>query len=190
MASDPPSGATTARSAAELVWVAADFDRPCETRRRGVRWRLRAGLFAWPVSAFAAVFAGLRGCLLAIVFVLWIRIAHRDACTTASPARGARRVATQEEAVDMDSNASYAGEVARKVGRDNDSLLRGRLLKNAAARCRAVRCVNPAKAPGSVGVSLLTLEQLRFEVAPTMLHPITYCRASLKARRRSVTAGA
>jgi len=90
----------------------------------------------------------------------------------------------------MDSNASYAGEVERKVGRDNDSLVRGRLLKNAAARCRAVRCVNPAKAPGSVAVSLLALEQLRSEVAPTMLRPITYCRASLKARRRSVTAGA
>jgi hypothetical protein len=130
-----------------------------------VRWRLRAGLFACPVSAFAAVFAGLRGCLLAIVFVLWIRIAHRDACTTASPARGARRVATQEEAVDMDSNASYAGEVERKVGRDNDSLVR-------------------------VAVSLQALEQLRSEVAPTMLRPITYCRTSLKARRRSVTAGA
>ncbi len=138
----------------------------------------------------AALVTCLLLCLLAIVFVLWIRIAHRDACTTASPARGARRVATQEEAVDMDSNASYAGEVERKVGRDNDSLVRGRLLKNAAARCRAVRCVKPAKAPGSVAVSLLALEQLRSEVAPTMLRPITYCRASLKARRRSVTAGA
>jgi hypothetical protein len=29
----------------------------------------------------------------------------------------------------MDSNASYAGEVERKVGRDNDSLVPGRLLK-------------------------------------------------------------
>jgi hypothetical protein len=74
-------------------------------------------------------------------------------------------VATQEEAVDMDSNASYAGEVERKVGRDNDSLVR-------------------------VAVSLQALEQLRSEVAPTMLRPITYCRTSLKARRRSVTAGA
>jgi len=61
----------------------------------------------------------LRGCLLAIVFVLWIRIAHRDACTTTSPARGARRVATQEGAVDMDSNASRAGEVERKLWLDN-----------------------------------------------------------------------
>src|SRR5712671_938875 len=130
MLSEAPLGATTVGTAAELVSVAADPDRAGETCRRGARWRLRAGLFASPVSAFAAVFAGLRGCLLAIVFVLWIRIAHRDACTTASPARGARRVATQEEAVDMDSNPSYAGEVERKVGRDNDSLVRGRLLKN------------------------------------------------------------
>ena len=81
------------------------------------------------MAAFAALFVCLLGCLLAIVFVLWIRIAHRDACTTASPARRARRVATQEEAVDMDSNASYAGEVERKVGRDNDSLVCGRVLK-------------------------------------------------------------
>jgi hypothetical protein len=60
--------------------------------------------------------------LLAIVFVLWIRIAHRDACTTTSPALGARRAATQEGAVDMDSNASRAGEVERNVRRDNDFL--------------------------------------------------------------------
>jgi hypothetical protein len=58
--------------------------------------------------------------LLAIVFVLWIRIALRDACTTRSPARGARRVATQEGAVDMDSNASRAREVERNVEPDND----------------------------------------------------------------------
>jgi hypothetical protein len=61
----------TARPAAELVWVAADFDRTCGERRRGARWWLRGGLFASPVSAFAALVA----CLLAIVFVLWIRTA-------------------------------------------------------------------------------------------------------------------
>jgi hypothetical protein len=66
--------------------------------------------------------------LLAIVFILWIRIALRDACTTTSPALGARRAATQE-AVDMDSNASRAGEVERKVWWDNDFLLPGKLLK-------------------------------------------------------------
>src|SRR6267143_6128267 len=99
MLSEAPSGATAACVVAELVWVAADADRACEARRRGACWRLRAGLFASPVSAFAGLFACLRGCLLAMVFVLWIRIAHRDACTTTSPAlepggwrpRGGRR---------------------------------------------------------------------------------------------------
>jgi hypothetical protein len=90
--------------------------------------------------------AGLRGCLLAIVFVLRIRIAHRDACTNASPARGARRVATQEEAVDMDSNACRAGEVERKVWRDSNFFAARPASHNAAARCRPIRGVNPAKA--------------------------------------------
>jgi hypothetical protein len=66
---------------------------------------------------------------VAIVFILWIRIVLRDACTTTSPALGARRVATQEGAVDMDSNASRAREVERKVCQDNDFLLPGKLLK-------------------------------------------------------------
>src|SRR5207253_5669740 len=73
MPSEAPSRATAACSAAELVWVAADFDRACGVRRRGARWRFRAGLFGSPVSAFAALFACLLVCLLAIVFVLWIR---------------------------------------------------------------------------------------------------------------------
>ena len=38
-------------------------------------------------------------------------------------------MATQETANDMDSNASRAGEVERKVWRDNDFLLPGKLLK-------------------------------------------------------------
>ena len=76
----------------------------------------------------------MRGCLLAIVFILWIRIDLRDACTTTSPALGARRGATQEGAVDMDSNASRAGEVERKVWRDNDFLLPGKASENVAAR--------------------------------------------------------
>ena len=63
--------------------------------------------------------------MLAIVFILWIRIAHRDACTTTSPALGARRAATQEGAVDMDSNACRAREVERKVWQDNDWLCHG-----------------------------------------------------------------
>src|SRR4029077_3134073 len=91
-----PLEAAAASAAASPVWVAADFDRACGVRRRGVRWRSRAGWFASPISDFSALFACLRGCLLAIVFILWIRIALRDACTTTSPALGARRVATQE----------------------------------------------------------------------------------------------
>ena len=47
--SEAPSRATTAGTATELVWIAADCDRAGETRRRGARWRLRAGLFASPV---------------------------------------------------------------------------------------------------------------------------------------------
>jgi hypothetical protein len=124
-----PLEAAAARAADSPVWFAVAFDRACRVRRRGVRWRSRAGWFASPVSACAALFACLRGCLLAIVFILWIRIALRDACTTTSPALGARRAATQEGAVDMDSNASRAGEVERKVSRDNDFLSPGKLLK-------------------------------------------------------------
>ncbi len=90
--------------------------RAGETRRRGARWRLRAGLFASPVSAFAALVACLLVCLLAIVFVLWDpHRACRDACTTTSLALGARRGGDPGGAVDMDSNASRAGEVERKV---------------------------------------------------------------------------
>ena len=97
---------------------------------------------------------------MAMVFILWIRIALRDACTAASPALGARRAATQEGAVDMDSNASRAGEVERKVWRDNDFLLPSRLLK-----CRRSLTANPLCRPrgsgGSGAVLLLALEQLR-----------------------------
>src|SRR5580704_15159984 len=124
-----PLEAAAASAPASPVWVAVDFDRACRVRRRGVRWRPRAGGFASPISVFSALFACLRGCLLSIVFILWIRIAHRDACTTPSPALGARRAATQDGAVDMHSNASHAGEVERKVWRDNDFLLPGKLLK-------------------------------------------------------------
>src|ERR1700736_6635346 len=121
MLSEASSGTTPFRAAAELSSVAADPDpdRAFETRRCGARWRSRAGLFASPVLTFAALFAFSRGCLLAIVFVLWIRIAHRDACTTTSPALGARRGGDPGGAVDTDSNASRAGEVERKLWLDN-----------------------------------------------------------------------
>src|SRR5258705_12270435 len=88
---EAPSGATPTGTAGEPVRVTAGPDRAFDTRRRGARWRSRAGLFASPVSTFAPLFVCLRGCLLAIVFVLWIRIAHGDAFATTSPALGARR---------------------------------------------------------------------------------------------------
>src|SRR6267143_1803428 len=121
MLSEAASGTTPFRAAAELASVAADPDpdRAFETRRRGARWRSRAGLFASPVLTFAPLLVCLRGCLLAIVFVLWIRVAHRDACTTTSPALGARRGGDPGGAVDTDSNASRAGEVERKLWLDN-----------------------------------------------------------------------
>jgi hypothetical protein len=58
--------------------------------------------------------------LVAIVFVLWIGIALRDACTTTSPAFGPGGAAFQEGAVDADSNASFGREVERNVNPDND----------------------------------------------------------------------
>src|SRR5207245_11389536 len=68
MLSEVPWGATAACSTAEPAWVVADFDRPCEMRFRGWCSDLRTGLLV-----LAALFACLLGCLLAIVFVLWIR---------------------------------------------------------------------------------------------------------------------
>src|SRR6266446_4493536 len=70
MLSEAPLEAVTARPAAEPVWVVAGFDRPCEVRLRGWCSDLRAGLFV-----LAAPVACLLVCLLAIVFVLWIRTA-------------------------------------------------------------------------------------------------------------------
>src|SRR6266436_6679444 len=138
MLSEAPLGATTVGAAAELVSVAADPDRAGETCRRGARWRLRAGLFASPVSAFAALFACLRGCLLAIVFVLWIRIALRDACTTTSPALGARRVATQEGRRHGQQCLPCRGSRAESVAGQRFFAARP-ASQNAAARCRPVR---------------------------------------------------
>ena len=87
----------------------------------------------------------------------------------------------------MDSNACRAREVERKVWRDNDSLLRSLLLKTPQLVIGRFGCVNPVKARGS-GAMSLALEQLSSEVADDA--PIAHCRASLKARRLGVTAGA
>src|SRR5439155_11515329 len=129
---------TPACAAAELVRVAAGPDRPFETRRRGARWRSLAGLFASPVSSvFGALFVCLLGCLLAIVFVLWIRIAHRDACTTTSPALGARQEATRRGRRHGQQCLPCRGSRAQSVAEQ-------RFFATA-----PVGCVNPAKAKGN-----------------------------------------
>src|SRR5216683_5128 len=113
MLSETSSGATAACRAPELVWVAADFDRPCEMRLRG--WR----------SGLAALVGCLLVCLLAIVFVLWIRTAPVTMLTPPQARRsGPGGAATREEGVEVDSNASFAGEVERNVRRNNDLSLR------------------------------------------------------------------
>src|SRR5205809_7002532 len=61
-----PLEAVAASAVASPVWVAVDFDRACGVRRRGARWRLRAGVFASPGPSVAGLFACLRGCLLPI----------------------------------------------------------------------------------------------------------------------------
>ena len=89
-----------------------------------------------------------------------------------SPALGARRAATQEGAVDMDSNASRAGEVERKVWQDNDFLLPGKLLRMSPLVDGQSAVSTQRKARGSGAVLLLALEQLSSEVAPTTLLPL------------------
>src|SRR6266851_6134670 len=115
MPSEVSSGAIAACPAPELVWVAADSDRACEARRRGVRWRLRAGLFVSPVSAFAGRVACLRVCLLAIVFVLWIRTAP----VTMLTAPQARR-------------SGLGGAATRRVGRHGQQCF---LCRGSRAQC-------------------------------------------------------
>jgi len=89
---------------------------------------------------------------------------HR-ACRDATPPQARRSgpggAATQEEAVDTDSNACRAGEVERKVWRDNDSLLRGQLLKTLRLEARAV-----------ARWSVLALGQLRSKAALTTFVPL------------------
>jgi hypothetical protein len=65
-----------------------------------------------------------------------------------------------------------AGEVERKVWRDNDSLLRGELLKTPQLVVGQSAVSTQRKARGSGAVSLLALEQLSSEVARTTLLPL------------------
>src|SRR3974390_3342957 len=92
-----PSEATAACPAPDLApGAAADLDRPSEMHLRVWRSGLRAGLFV-----LAAFFACLLICLLAIIFVLWIRTAPVAMAYTTSPALGPRRGGDPGGAVDF-----------------------------------------------------------------------------------------
>src|SRR6266852_14440 len=189
MFSDAPSGTTTAGAATELVWLAADFDRACETRRRGARWRLRAGLVASLVSALGALFVCLRGCLRAMVFVLSSSIAHRDACTTASPALGARRVATQEGPSTWTAMLAVPGKSSGKCGGTT-------ILCYAASFSKRRSCLSASplnqrcESAGQWRRLAAGIGATALRSGPDDARPIAYRRASLKTRRRGVTAGA
>src|SRR5437660_12465967 len=123
----PSEAATAACVVAELVWVAADPDRACEARRRGVRRRLRAGLFASPVSAFAGLVACLRVCLLAIVFVLCIRTAPVAMLTPPQARRsGPGGAATRRRPSTWTAMLPLPGK-SSAMSPDNDFSLRGKL---------------------------------------------------------------
>jgi hypothetical protein len=119
-------------------------------RLRGWCSDLRAGLLVLP-----ALVACLLVCLLAIVFVLWIRTAPVAMLAPPQARRsGPGGAALQEEAVDVNSNAPFAGEVERNVRENNDSLLRGKLhqtcqfvLGQSSRGQRRVRCTSEAALP-------------------------------------------
>src|SRR6266851_658523 len=69
------TGSDVVAAASSIFSAATDPARARGLRRRGWRSPLRAGLFAPPLSTFAALFACLLVCCLAIVVFLWIRIA-------------------------------------------------------------------------------------------------------------------
>ena len=85
-------------------------------------------------------------------------------------------MATQEGAVDMDSNASRAGEVERKLWLDKHFFLQRSFLER--------RSRLPVPSAGSDAVALLILEQLRAKAASTTLVtlPIVHCAQDWSAR--------
>jgi hypothetical protein len=130
----------------------------------------------------------LRGCLLAIVFVLWdphrpSRCLHHHKPGGWSQAGGARRRWSTSTAM------LAARKVERRVWRDNDFPLPGKASPNAAARCRPVRRVNPAKRAGQCRRGAPGIGATGLRSSSKDAHPIAYCRASRKPRRRSVSDG-
>src|SRR6266436_9328586 len=69
------TGSAVVAAASSIFSATTDPTRARGLRRRGWRSPLRARLFAPPLSTFAALFACLLVCCLAIVVFLWISIA-------------------------------------------------------------------------------------------------------------------
>ena len=87
----------------------------------------------------------------------------------------------------MDSNASFAGEVERNVIRDNDfspaaSFLKRRSSSSASTLGQASESKGQRRRVAT-GIRATALRS-----GPDDPRPIAYCRASLNARRRGVTA--
>jgi hypothetical protein len=183
-----------------------DFDRACRVRRRGVRWAAASrlvrladiGLFG-ALCLFAGLLAGHR---------LHPLDPHRPSRCLHHHKPGARSQAGGDPggADDMDSNASRAGEVERKVWRDNDFLLPGKLLKmsplvdrqsvvsisrkwgqrrRVAAGIRATALLAERASQYLVIVSPSSLEQLR--VPPHVPPPFRY--SEQHPRHRAVCMG-
>jgi len=87
----------------------------------------------------------------------------------------------------MDSNASYGGEVERNVSRDNDFLLCGQLLKTPPLVSAGTLC-QASESKGQRRRVATGIRATAIRSGPNDVRPIAYCRASLKARRRGVTA--
>jgi hypothetical protein len=91
-------------------------------------WFVVAAVGLTPMLTFWII--DIVGWFLRRVFVLWIGTAPIAMLAPPQARRsGPGGAADPEGSVDMDSNASFAGEVEHNVSRDNDSLLRGQPLK-------------------------------------------------------------
>ncbi len=88
----------------------------------------------------------------------------------------------------MDSNASFAGEVEPNVSRDNDFFLRDSFLRTPQLVI-GQSAMSSHRKRGSTVPCLCWHWSNRAPTAPEYARPNACCRASLKARRRSVTAG-
>ena len=87
----------------------------------------------------------------------------------------------------MDNSASFAGEVERNVSPDNDFSLRGQLLETLPLVI-GQSAVSTQRKQGSATPRRYWHWATALRSGPDDVRPIAYCHASLKARRRGVTA--